>query len=42
MRLRRKQLEISQTELATRLGVTFQQVKNYEKGTNRISAYATR
>ena len=29
---------LSQTELADELGVTFQQVQKYEKGTNRISA----
>jgi len=28
---------MSQTELADKLGVTFQQVQKYEKGTNRIS-----
>jgi transcriptional regulator with XRE-family HTH domain len=29
---------VSQTMLATGLGVTFQQVQKYEKGTNRLSA----
>ena len=29
---------MSQTDLANALGVTFQQVQKYEKGTNRISA----
>ena len=29
---------ISQTELADQIGVTFQQVQKYEKGTNRIGA----
>ena len=29
---------ISQTALAEQLGVTFQQVQKYEKGTNRIGA----
>jgi transcriptional regulator with XRE-family HTH domain len=38
VRLRRMQLRISQTELANELGVSFQQVQKYEKGTNRISA----
>lgn len=38
IRLRRKQIGQSQTDLATALGVTFQQVQKYEKGTNRISA----
>ena len=37
VRLRRFQLAMSQTELADKLGVTFQQVQKYEKGTNRIS-----
>jgi transcriptional regulator with XRE-family HTH domain len=37
VRLRRLQLGMSQTELADKLGVTFQQVQKYEKGTNRIS-----
>jgi transcriptional regulator with XRE-family HTH domain len=31
---------ITQTELATRLGVTFQQVQKYEIGLNRVSAVA--
>src|SRR5215207_5351468 len=38
VRLRRKELGLSQTDLANRLGITFQQVQKYEKGTNRISA----
>ena len=37
VRLRRLQLAMSQTELADKLGVTFQQVQKYEKGTNRSS-----
>src|SRR5262245_28897262 len=37
VRLRRLQLSLSQTDLATKLGLTFQQVQKYEKGTNRIS-----
>jgi transcriptional regulator with XRE-family HTH domain len=37
-RLRRVELGLSQTTLATRLGVTFQQVQKYERGTNRIGA----
>jgi transcriptional regulator with XRE-family HTH domain len=36
--MRRLMLELSQTQLADALGVSFQQVKKYEKGTNRISA----
>ncbi len=38
VRLRRNLLGISQTDLGKALGVAFQQVQNYEKGTNRISA----
>ena len=36
IRLRRKMLGMSQTELARQIGVTFQQVQKYEKGANRI------
>jgi transcriptional regulator with XRE-family HTH domain len=36
--MRRKMLSISQTKLAEAIGVTFQQIQKYEKGTNRISA----
>jgi len=38
VRMRRLMLDMSQTELATGLGVTFQQVQKYEKGMNRVSA----
>ncbi|WP_165190565.1 helix-turn-helix domain-containing protein [Caulobacter soli] len=38
IRLRRRALKISQTELATAVGVTFQQVQKYERGANRVSA----
>jgi len=38
VRLRRKELGVSQGWLADRLGLTFQQVQKYERGTNRISA----
>ncbi len=38
VRGRRKALGISQTKLANELGVSFQQVQKYEKGSNRISA----
>ena len=38
LRLRRKVLNLSQEKLAERLGITFQQVQKYEKGTNRIGA----
>jgi transcriptional regulator with XRE-family HTH domain len=36
--MRRKLLKKSQTQLAEDLGVTFQQVQKYEKGTNRIGS----
>ena len=36
--MRRKMLKMSQTDLADAVGVTFQQIQKYEKGTNRISA----
>jgi transcriptional regulator with XRE-family HTH domain len=36
--MRRKMLSMSQTKLADALGLTFQQVQKYEKGTNRIGA----
>jgi DNA-binding transcriptional regulator YiaG len=35
---RRREVGMTQQALATNLGVTFQQVQKYEKGTNRISA----
>src|SRR3979490_1626560 len=38
VRLRRMMLGMSQTNVADALGLTFQQVQKYEKGTNRISA----
>jgi transcriptional regulator with XRE-family HTH domain len=38
IRLRRVEMKISQSELANRLGVTFQQVQKYEKGVNRVGA----
>ncbi len=38
IRMRRLMLELSQTELATALGISFQQLQKYEKGTNRVSA----
>jgi transcriptional regulator with XRE-family HTH domain len=37
IRLRRRMLGLTQTELASALGVTFQQVQKYEKGTNRVA-----
>jgi transcriptional regulator with XRE-family HTH domain len=36
VRMRRKMLSMSQTDLASALGLTFQQVQKYENGTNRI------
>ena len=41
IRLRRKALGISQDRLADALGLTFQQVQKYERGTNRVSASKT-
>lgn len=38
MRARRTVLGFSQDELAKRVGVAFQQIQKYEKGTNRIGA----
>ena len=38
VRMRRLMLGMSQTALGNSLGVTFQQVQKYEKGSNRIGA----
>ncbi|GHU13273.1 transcriptional regulator [Alphaproteobacteria bacterium] len=38
IKFRRSLLGISQDKLGTHLGVTFQQIQKYEKGTNRVSA----
>jgi transcriptional regulator with XRE-family HTH domain len=38
VRIRRLELGISQGKLGDALGLTFQQVQKYEKGTNRISS----
>ena len=38
VRMRRMMLGMSQTTLANGLGLTFQQVQKYEKGTNRMGA----
>ena len=38
MRVRRLEVGMSQEKLGEALGITFQQVQKYEKGTNRISA----
>jgi transcriptional regulator with XRE-family HTH domain len=37
LRVRRRAASLSQQKLAERLGVTFQQVQKYERGTNRIA-----
>ncbi len=38
IRIERLSRGLSQTALATQLGVTFQQVQKYEKGVNRVGA----
>src|ERR1700729_2063536 len=38
VRMRRMMLSMSQEKLGNSLGLTFQQVQKYEKGTNRIGA----
>jgi transcriptional regulator with XRE-family HTH domain len=38
VRMRRLMLQMSQEKLGDALGLTFQQVQKYEKGTNRIGA----
>jgi transcriptional regulator with XRE-family HTH domain len=38
LRMRRLMLDMSQSDLADGLGLTFQQVQKYEKGANRVSA----
>ncbi|WP_453977925.1 helix-turn-helix domain-containing protein [Brevundimonas sp. Marseille-Q4549] len=38
VRTRRESLHITQGQLAHALGISFQQVQKYERGTNRISA----
>ena len=38
VRMRRMMLDMSREKLGDALGLTFQQVQKYEKGTNRISA----
>jgi transcriptional regulator with XRE-family HTH domain len=38
IRMRRQIVSMSQEKLGELLGITFQQVQKYEKGTNRISA----
>jgi transcriptional regulator with XRE-family HTH domain len=38
LRKRRKELNLTQKEIANFLGITFQQVQKYENGSNRICA----
>lgn len=38
VRMRRLMLGMSQTKLAEKIGLTFQQVQKYEKGTNRMGS----
>jgi transcriptional regulator with XRE-family HTH domain len=38
VRMRRMLIGMSQEKLGEALGITFQQIQKYEKGTNRISA----
>lgn len=38
IRLRRKELGVSQEKLAESIGLTFQQVQKYERAANRVSA----
>jgi len=38
LKLLRKAAGFSQTDLAKQVGVTFQQIQKYERGTNRIGA----
>ena len=38
IRAKRKMRQLSQTDLAHALGLTFQQVQKYERGSNRVSA----
>jgi transcriptional regulator with XRE-family HTH domain len=38
LKVLRKAAGFSQTELANQVGVTFQQIQKYERGTNRIGA----
>lgn len=38
IRIRRRELGVSQGVLADHLGLTFQQVQKYERGSNRVSA----
>lgn len=38
LRLRRQVLKMSQERLGNKLGVTFQQIQKYERGSNRVGA----
>ena len=38
VRMRRKAMGLSQTQLADSVGITFQQLQKYERGSNRVSA----
>ena len=38
LRLRRKTLGLSQADLGKQVGITFQQIQKYERGTNRMGA----
>jgi transcriptional regulator with XRE-family HTH domain len=38
LRTRRRQLGLSQSDLANQIGVSFQQVQKYERGANRVAA----
>ena len=38
VRMRRMMISMSQEKLGEKLGITFQQIQKYEKGTNRIGA----
>ena len=38
VRMRRMMVNMSQEKLGEKLGITFQQIQKYEKGTNRIGA----
>lgn len=38
IRMRRKELGVSQEKLAESIGLTFQQVQKYERGANRVAA----
>lgn len=38
IRLRRNMIGMSQEKLGEKLGITFQQIQKYEKGTNRVGA----